>query len=159
MDKDDYNIFIFFSRVKWLKEFREIQSFSRSSISRIFPAIYIERQKMAKPSVYPNLIGDPVTYVYCDRVTKADAMVPLHGESIWWPRRLFFPPAPNLNLLVVQSRIIVPIKERENSKIKFKRGYLNYCMANSWKNRWKVWFNDRSIGCIKNKGKEGKYYG
>lgn len=50
-------VFIFSSRVKWLKEFREIQSFARSSISRIFPAIYIERQKMAKPSVYPNWLA------------------------------------------------------------------------------------------------------
>lgn len=50
-------IFIFFSRVKWLKEFREIRSFSRSSISRIFLAIYIERQKMAKPSVYSNWLA------------------------------------------------------------------------------------------------------
>lgn len=158
MDKDDYNFYIFL-------ESKGIKRISRDPIFCAFVDIAnFSRDlhwtsKNGETIGLSKLIGDPVTYVYCDRVTKADAMVPLHGESIWWPRRLFFPPAPNLNLLVVQSRIIVPIKERENSKIKFKRGYLNYCMANSWKNRWKVWFNDRNIGCIKNKGKEGKYYG
>lgn len=158
MDKDDYNFYIFL-------ESKVIKRISRDLIFCAFVDIAnFSRDlhwtsKNGETIGLSKLIGDPVTYIYCDRVTKADAMVPLHGESIWWPRRLFFPPAPNLNLLVVQSRIIVPIKERENSKIKFKRGYLNYCMANSWKNRWKVWFNDRSIGCIKNKGKEGKYYG
>lgn len=55
MDKDDYNFYIFLES-KMIKR-REIRSFSRSSISRIFPAIYIERQKMAKPSVYPNWLA------------------------------------------------------------------------------------------------------
>lgn len=151
-------VFIFSSKVKWLKEFREIRSFSRSSISRIFPAIYIERQKMAKPSVYPNWLAI-LSPTFIAIVSRKPTQWFLSMGNLFDDRVDFFPPAPNLNLLVVQSRIIVPIKERENSKIKFKRGYLNYCMANSWKNRWKVWFNDRNIGCIKNKGKEGKYYG
>lgn len=155
MDKDDYSFYIFF-------ESKVIKRISRDPIFFAFVDIAnFSRDlhwtsKNGETIGLSKLIGDPVTYVYCDRVTTQWF---LSMGNLFDDRVDFFPPAPNLNLLVVQSRIIVPIKERENSKIKFKRGYLNYCMANSWKNRWKVWFNDRSIGCIKNKGKEGKYYG
>lgn len=90
MDKDDYNFYIFL-------ESKVIKRISRDPIFFAFVDIAnFSRDlhwtsKNGETIGLSKLIGDPVTYVYCDRVTKADAMVPLHGESIWWPRRLFSP--------------------------------------------------------------------